>query len=70
MASALSVSAASPASSSATTSRAKNIGHAADQEREDVKAARLSRFERQFDLDPDKLVFLDETATSTKMVRR
>ncbi|MGC3777785.1 hypothetical protein ACPUD5_25670, partial [Escherichia coli] len=48
----------------------KNTGHAAEQEREDVKAARLSWFERQLDLDPDKLVFLDETATNTKMVRR
>ncbi len=28
-----------------------------------MKAARLSWFERQLDLDPDKLVFLDETAT-------
>ncbi len=33
-------------------------------------AARLSRFDGQLDLDPDKLVFLDETATNTKMVRR
>lgn len=31
---------------------------------------RLSWFERQLDLDPDRLVFLDETATNTKMVRR
>ena len=35
-----------------------------------MKAARLSWFERQLDLDPDRLVFLDETATNTKMVRR
>ena len=35
-----------------------------------MKAARLSWFERQLDLDPDNLVFLDETATDTKMVRR
>ena len=35
-----------------------------------MKAARLSWFERQPDLDPDKLVFLDETATNTKMVYR
>jgi hypothetical protein len=35
-----------------------------------VKAARLSWFGRQRDLDPDKLVFLNETATNTKMVRR
>lgn len=35
-----------------------------------MKAARLSWFERQLDLDPDRLVFLDETATNTKMARR
>ena len=35
-----------------------------------MKAARLSWFERQLDLDPDSLVFLDETATNTKMARR
>ena len=35
-----------------------------------MKAARLSWFERQRDLDPERLVFLDETATNTKMVRR
>jgi hypothetical protein len=35
-----------------------------------VKAAREDWFERQPDLDPDRLVFLDETAATTKMVRR
>jgi len=35
-----------------------------------VKAARQSWFEGQLDLDPDKLVFLDETAANTKMARR
>lgn len=35
-----------------------------------MKATRLSSFERQLDLNPDKLVFLDETATNTKMARR
>jgi transposase len=35
-----------------------------------VKAARLAWFEGQPDLDPDRLVFLDETATNTKMARR
>jgi transposase len=35
-----------------------------------VKAARLAWFEGQLALDPDKLVFLDETATNTKMARR
>ena len=35
-----------------------------------MKAARLAWFEGQLDLDPDRLVFLDETATNTKMTRR
>ena len=35
-----------------------------------MKAARLAWFEGQPDLDPDRLVFLDETATNTKMARR
>ncbi|KQP90767.1 DDE endonuclease [Methylobacterium sp. Leaf117] len=35
-----------------------------------MKAAREDWFERQLDLDPDRLVFLDETAATTKMARR
>ncbi|GJE04483.1 hypothetical protein GMJLKIPL_6447 [Methylobacterium isbiliense] len=35
-----------------------------------MKAARLSWFEGQLDLDPDRLVFINETATTTKMIRR
>jgi transposase len=35
-----------------------------------VKAARQDWFEDQLDLDPDHLVFLDETAANTKMARR
>jgi transposase len=34
-----------------------------------VKAARGAWFEGQLDLDPDKLVFIDETGASTKMAR-
>jgi transposase len=34
-----------------------------------VRAAREDWFDRQPDLDPDRLVFLDESATTTKMVR-
>lgn len=34
-----------------------------------MKAARLAWFERQPDLDPEKLVFIDETGASTKMAR-
>lgn len=35
-----------------------------------MKAARQDWFEAQPDLDPEALVFLDETATNTKMARR
>jgi hypothetical protein len=38
-------------------------------ERADVKAARDAWFESQHDLDPAKLVFIDETAATTKMAR-
>jgi len=34
-----------------------------------VKAARQAWFDGQLDLDPEKLVFIDETGTSTKMAR-
>ena len=35
-----------------------------------MRAARQDWFEAQPDLDPDTLVFIDETATNTKMARR
>ena len=44
--------------------------HVAEQEREDVRAAREAWFAGQLDLDPDRLVFLDETAAATSMARR
>jgi len=50
--------------------RKKKTGHASEQEREDVAAAREEWFEGELDLDPLKLVFVDETAISTKMARR
>lgn len=50
--------------------RKKKTGHASEQEREDVEAAREEWFEGQLDLDPSKLVFIDETAISTNMARR
>ena len=50
--------------------RKKKTGHAAEQERDDVAKAREAWFEGQLDLDPSKLVFLDETAVSTNMARR
>ncbi|WHQ68545.1 IS630-like element ISMex21 family transposase [Methylorubrum extorquens] len=50
--------------------RKKGPQYAAEQERADVKAAREAWFEAQPDLDPDKLVFLDETGAATNMARR
>jgi transposase len=50
--------------------RKKKTGHASEQEREDVKASREAWFEGQLDLDPTKLVFIDETSISTSMARR
>lgn len=35
-----------------------------------MKAARQAWFEGQLDLDPTKLVFIDETGATTKMARR
>jgi transposase len=49
--------------------RKKKTGHASEQDREDVAAAREDWFEGQLDLDPSKLVFIDETAISTNMAR-
>jgi transposase len=43
--------------------------HAAEQDRPDVAEARESFKARQAGLDPSKLIFIDETGTSTKMVR-
>ena len=34
-----------------------------------MKGAREAWFERQLDFDPEKLVFIDETGATTKMVR-
>lgn len=43
---------------------------AAEQERPDVAQARVAWKNDQKSLDPSKLVFIDETGTSTKMARR
>src|SRR5665811_2628746 len=40
-----------------------------EQQREDVRLARQAWFDGQLDLDPAKLVFIDETGASTKMAR-
>ena len=47
----------------------KKTGHAAEQDRPDVYERRLSWFEHQPDLDPERLVFIDESGVSTKMAR-
>jgi transposase len=41
--------------------RKKKTGHASEQEREDVESAREDWFQGQLDLDPLKLVFIDES---------
>jgi transposase len=50
-------------------SASKKIVHAAEQERPDVAAAREVWKEDQPLLDPARLVFIDETGTSTNMTR-
>ena len=47
----------------------KKTAHALEQEREDVLKRRQDWFDRQPDLDPQRLVFIDETSLSTKMAR-
>ena len=48
----------------------KKTAHASEQERPDLLKRRQAWFEDQLDLDPEKLVFIDETSLSTKMTRR
>jgi transposase len=50
------------------TFKKKSI-HAAEQDREDVAAARKALRKAQPTLDPKRLVFIDEAATTTKMTR-
>ncbi len=47
----------------------KKTGHAAEQQRPDVLACRQDWFDGQNDLDPARLIFIDETGASTKMAR-
>ena len=51
------------------TSRSKKTLHAAEQDRPDVAAARAELKLEQSRLDAPRLVFIDETAVTTKMVR-
>jgi transposase len=48
----------------------KKTAHAAEQQRPDVLNRREAWFEQQLDLDPDRLVFVDESWASTNMARR
>src|SRR3954468_16164185 len=54
-------------SSTATASASKKSVQAAEQDRPDVAAARTAWADNQPKLDPDRLIFIDETGTSTKM---
>ena len=47
----------------------KKTAHAAEQERPDVALRRQAWFEARPALDPEKLIFIDETGASTKMAR-
>ena len=47
----------------------KKSAHAAEPDRPDVLKRRWDWFEGQLDLDPAKLVFIDETWASTNMAR-
>jgi transposase len=49
--------------------RSKKSAHALEQERPDILMRRQAWFDGQLDLDPAKLVFIDETGLSTKMAR-
>jgi transposase len=48
----------------------KKTAHAAEQNRPDLRKRREAWFEGQLDLDPERLVFIDETWASTNMARR
>ncbi|MCC4234123.1 IS630 family transposase [Sphingobium soli] len=47
----------------------KKTGHAIEQDRADVLSQREAWFDGQLDLDPARLVFIDETWTATNMTR-
>ena len=54
----------------AMASRSKKTLHAAEQDRPDVAAARATLKSEQSKLKTPKLVFIDETSVTTKMVRQ
>jgi transposase len=47
----------------------KKSAHAAEQDRPDILKRRWAWFDGQLDLDPDRLVFIDETWATTSMAR-
>jgi transposase len=47
----------------------KKSAHASEQDRADVARQREDWFETQPELDPERLIFIDETGASTKMAR-
>ncbi|MGB5214522.1 MAG: IS630 family transposase [Anderseniella sp.] len=47
----------------------KKTGHAIEQDRPDVLRQRRAWFDGQLDLEPERLVFIDETWTATNMTR-
>jgi transposase len=51
-------------------SASKKTVRAAEQDRPDVAAARIEWARNQTELDPERLVFIDETGTSTNMARQ
>jgi transposase len=55
---------------SSQTHAQKKTAHAAEQDRPDILIRREAWFESQLDLDPSRLVFIDETWASTNMARR
>ena len=48
----------------------KKTAHAAEQDRPDILTRRQAWFDGQLDLDPERLVFIDETWASTNLARR
>lgn len=47
----------------------KKSAHATEQDRPDILKRRQAWFDGQLDLDPERLVFIDETGATTKMAR-
>lgn len=56
-------------SSTGAASRSKKTARASEQQRADVLRRRRLWSESQLDLDPERPIFVDETAASTKMAR-